>query len=111
MTNGRHPAADPDEPEGSPKEAGRLSRYLGRPLLLGFWCLVVWGTLYAGLFAFAALTEGPSQALARALGGPDDLVGVANLTTAAMAIIVWTFVGTIVLRRRQGRNGARGARP
>ena len=42
--------------------------YLGPAAAAGFWALVVWGTVYAVLFAFAALTEGPSRALARAVG-------------------------------------------
>jgi hypothetical protein len=102
MSDGRHaPLPDEDEPADQPAAAGRIARYVGRPLLLAFWTLVVWGTLYAALFAFAAAAEGPSRALARATTGPDRLVGIANLTLGAFALVVWTLVGAVVWRVRR----------
>jgi HAMP domain-containing protein len=102
-SDGRHEPKDDESPPPEPPEERRLVRYLGRPLLLAFWTLVVWGTLYAGLFAFAAATEGPSRALARATTGPDRIVGIANLTLAACALVVWVLVGAAVWRLRAGR--------
>ena len=102
-SEGRHPPRDEDAPASDPEDASRLARYLGRPLLLVFWTLVVWGTVYALLFAFAALTEGPSRALARATGGPDGAFGIVNLALAVVAVSVWAFLGLAVWRGRTER--------
>ena len=99
-SEGRHAVPDDDAPAGAPEDPGRPALYLGRPLLLVFWTLVVWGTVYALLFAFATLTEGPSQAFARATDGPDGAFGVANLALAAVAVAVWVAVGLTVARVR-----------
>jgi predicted neutral ceramidase superfamily lipid hydrolase len=107
MTNGRHPASDADEPEAE-AEAVRglgLGRYVGRPLLLAFWCLVVWGTFYAILFVAAVANEGPSLAFRRALAGPDRIVGTANLVLAGGAAVVWIVVAIVVRRARTARRG------
>jgi predicted neutral ceramidase superfamily lipid hydrolase len=101
MTNGRHPAEGADEPETA--AVSGLGRYLGRPLLLAFWCLVVWGTFYAILFVAAVAAEGPSLALQRALAGPDRIVGIANLVLAGGAAIVWVLVAVAVRRVRTPR--------
>ena len=99
-SEGRHAPRDEDAPAGDPEEAGRLARYLGRPLLLVFWTLIVWGTVYCVLFAIAVLTDGPSRALERAVTGPDWIFGVANLALAAVAVLVWIAVGLTVVRVR-----------
>jgi hypothetical protein len=99
-SEGRHAPKDEGSPPSEPPEQHRLARYVGRPLLLAFWTLVVWGTVYAALFALAVVTDGPSEALARATAGPDGVVGIANLTLAVVAVAVWAFVGTVVWRRR-----------
>ena len=99
-SDGRHAVPRDESPPPEPPEEHRLARYLGRPLLLAFWALVLWGTVYAALFVFAALTEGPSRAIARATAGPDRVVGIANLTLAVMAVAVWVIVGLTVVRVR-----------
>ncbi|MET0556278.1 MAG: hypothetical protein ABW221_24770 [Vicinamibacteria bacterium] len=100
-SEGRHPPKDEDAPAGDPAESSRLALYLGRPLLLVFWTLVVWGTVYAMLFAFAVLTDGPSRAVARAVGGPGGAYGIVNLSLAAVSVSVWAFVGVYLWRRRR----------
>ena len=97
---GRHAPKEDEPSSGDPESAHRLAFYLGRPLLLVFWTLVVWGTVYAILFAFALLTDGPSVSIARAVGGPDGALGIVNLALAAVAMAVWAFVGAVVWRRR-----------
>jgi predicted neutral ceramidase superfamily lipid hydrolase len=101
MTSGRHPAEGAEEPETA--AVSGLGRYVGRPLLLAFWCLVVWGTFYAILFVAAIATEGPSLALQRALAGPDRAVGIANLVLAGGAAIVWVLAAIAVRRVRAAR--------
>lgn len=103
-SDGRHAVPREESPPPEPPEEHRLARYLGRPLLLVFWTLVVWGTVYAASFAFAALTEGPSRAFARATTGPDRVVGIVNLTLAVVALGVWVTVGLTVMRVRAARS-------
>ena len=88
-------ARDPDEEW---REA--LVQLLGRPVLLIFWSLVLWGTLYGSLLIHAAATEGLRATLQRTLSGRDLLGGVANLTLAAGAAVVWIGVAVAVWRRR-----------
>lgn len=103
--DGRHPpVADDDTSASDPDDERRLARYVGRPLLFVFWTLVVWGTVYAVLFAFAVVTDGPGDALARATTGPDRAFGIANLTLASVAILVWITVGVAVARVRSPRD-------
>lgn len=100
MSTGRHaPREDDDAPAGDPDDR-RLTRYAGRPLLFVFWTLVVWGTVYAAVFLFAVLADGPRAAVARATAGPDGAVGVANLAVAVLAVGTWSVVGALLLRRR-----------
>ena len=105
-SDGRHAPRDDEASPSAPPDEHRLARHLGRPLLLAFWTLVVWGTVYAGLFAFAAVTDGPSDALARATTGPDGVVGIANLTLAVVAVAVWVLVGLTVVRVRSAPDAA-----
>ena len=88
-------ARDPDEEW---REA--LVQLLGRPVLLIFWSLVLWGTLYGSLLIHAAATEGLRATLQRILSGRDLLGGLANLTLAAGAAVVWIGVGVAVWHRR-----------
>ena len=99
-SDGRHAVPREESPPPEPPDEQRLARYLGRPLLLVFWTLVVWGTVYALLFAFAALTQGPSRALTRAVAGPTGVVGIVNITLAVVAVAVWVIVGLTVVRVR-----------
>ena len=78
----------------------RLRQVVGRPLLVAFWALVLWGTLYGGVLAHAALLDGPRAALARTLSGPDAGAGFLNLALAALAIAVWGFVAAAVWGNR-----------
>jgi len=93
-------ARDPDE-EGR----DRLVQLLGRPLLLIFWSLVMWGTFYGFLLAHA-FVEGPGTVLHRVLSGRDLLGGPLNLVLSAGAAVVWFAVGITIWRRRKTRRGA-----
>ena len=78
----------------TPEDEGRerLIQVVGRPLLVVFWALVFWGTLYAAAFLHAAFEDGPRAALERVLSGPDVGVGFVNLALAALAVLVWGLV-------------------
>jgi hypothetical protein len=94
-----------------------LSSAIGRPLLLAFWSLVLWGTLCDLILIEAAFVEGPRAALHRVLSGEDIAAGYANLALAAVAPVVWGLVGTAawpgrrptVGGRRENRRGGEGA--
>jgi hypothetical protein len=86
---------DPDEER---REA--LIQLVGRPLLLIFWSLVLWGTLYGLILIHAAFREGPSTVLQRVLAGRDLLGGLVNLTVAASAAVVWLGVAIVAWRNR-----------
>lgn len=73
---------------------------VGRPLLVVFWALVVWGTLYCGVFLYAAFVDGPRAALERTLFGRDVGAGLLNLALAGLAVVVWSLVGVIVWNSR-----------
>jgi hypothetical protein len=102
-SEGRHPPADEDAPAADPDDERPLARHLGRPLLFVLWTLVVWGTVYALLFAFAVVTDGPSDAVARATAAPGRLFGIVNLTLAGLALGVWALVGLALVRLRSDR--------
>jgi hypothetical protein len=73
---------------------------VGRPLLVVFWALVLWGTLYLFVFVHAALDEGPRVFLQRTLSGRDKLAGLANLGLAILAPVVWGLVGLAIWQHR-----------
>lgn len=100
---GRHPPGEDDAPGSDPDDERQLARSVGRPLLLVFWTLVVWGTVYGALFALAVVTDGPSDALDRATAEPGRIVGIANLSLAAIALGVWAFAGFTLVRLRSDR--------
>ena len=85
----------------------RLLQVVGRPLLLAFWSLVLWGGLYDFVLIRAAFVEGPRVVLHRVLSGGDIVAGFANLVLAALAPIVWGLVGIAI---RQGRTSAAARR-
>lgn len=89
-----------DELPPEPDDEHRIARLVGRPLLLVFWTLVVWGTVYALVFLVAVVGEGPGPALARATTGPGAVLGIANLALAALSTGVWAIAGTIAWRGR-----------
>jgi hypothetical protein len=60
--------------------------------------------VYGVLFAIAVLTDGPSRALERAVTGPHWILGMANLTLAAVAVVVWSSVAVAVWRVRATRS-------
>lgn len=81
-----------------------------RPLLVVFWALVLWGTLYCGLLVHAACVDGPRAALERALSGRDVGAGFLNLALVVVAVVVWSLVGMAVWSRRasEARRGEDG---
>jgi hypothetical protein len=91
-------AHDPAE-----KQRGAVVESLARSILLTFWSLVLWGTLYAILLIHAAAAEGPRAVLHRVLSGQDALGGCANLALAVAAAVVWIVVAVRVWRERRER--------
>lgn len=82
-----------------------LVQLVGRPLLLIFWSLVLWGTFYGLILIHAAIREGPRTVLQRVLAGRDLLGGLLNLELAASAAVVWLGVAIAGWRNRsRGRN-------
>jgi protein-S-isoprenylcysteine O-methyltransferase Ste14 len=77
-----------------------LFQLVGRPLLLIFWSLVLWGTLYGLILMHAAIREGPRTVLQRVLAGRDLLGGFLNLGLAASAAVVWLGVAIVAWRNR-----------
>lgn len=90
---------------------GALIPLVVRPLLLVFWSLVTWGTLYGLVLIHAAATEGPGPALRRIVAGRDLLGGLVNLALAGGAALVWLGIGVAVWwtrrsdRKRHGTGG------
>ena len=93
-------------------EAGEPHDFLryvvGRPLMLVFWALILWGTLYAGLFVQTVATAGLSEALRQVQSGRDALGGALNLGLAGTAVLVWTVVLTTAFRVYFRKRRARG---
>jgi hypothetical protein len=101
VSEGRSVSEEPS-PADDPEDRHELVRLVSRIALLSFWSLVVWGTLYAGVFAFGVLSEGPSRALARTARAPGWMPDYVNLTVSAVAVVVWVLAGVLVWRRRRG---------
>jgi type VI protein secretion system component VasK len=76
---------------------------IGRPLMLVFWSLILWGTFYGCALLYAVILRGPTVALKEAMAGRDRLAGVGNLTLTACAVVVWSFVGVAVWTVRRAR--------
>lgn len=87
-------------PEGRRRE--RILQVVARPLLLVFWALVLWGTLYCGVLLHAAFVDGPRAAIARTLSGRDLGAGLLSLALAALAVVVWGLAGVAAWRHRRG---------
>ena len=77
-----------------------------RPLLFVFWSLVLWGTFYGAALLYAVVREGPTAAVARALGGNDALAARANLALVGLAVLVWTAVALVVRAHRARRRSS-----
>jgi hypothetical protein len=78
----------------------RLLQVVAQPLLVVFWALVLWGTLYGAVLLYAALEDGPGAALERTLSGRDAGAGFLNLALVVVAVVVWASVGVAVWRSR-----------
>ncbi len=83
-----------------------LVRLLGRPILVVFWALVVWGTVYGVMLVQAAYAQGFGVVVASVLGGRDLLGGVANLVLTGTAALVWLGVAVAAWRGRVRRRTA-----
>lgn len=77
-----------------------LGQVLGRPLLLAFWALVLWGTVLAAATLHVVLVEGPAVVLRRVLSGADTAAGVTNLAVTTLALLVWGGAGIALWHRR-----------
>ncbi len=80
-----------------------LAYVVGRPLLLAFWSLIVWGTLYGAALLYAAILRGPAEAWQQAFSSGDQLAGVVNVSLALLAAIVWVTAGVVTWRARTKR--------
>ncbi len=76
---------------------------IGRPLMFIFWSLVVWGTLYGGVFTYRGITQGFAEAWAQARSGRDVFGGVLNIGLALWAMVVWSAASAAVWRARRAR--------
>jgi hypothetical protein len=80
-----------------------------RPLMLVFWSLVLWGTVYGSELALAVVREGPVRALERALSGASSL-GVLNVGLSGLAALVWSVCGIALYERRRRRRSTAAGR-
>lgn len=92
---------------GEPFPAARRSRIrdfllygVGRPLLLVFWSLVLWGTVILAALAWKAATAGPRAVLVAAQAQVTQAGGWVNLALASLALLVWTLVAGGIVGRR-----------
>jgi hypothetical protein len=83
-----------------PERKERLLLVVGRPLLVVFWALVLWGTLYGVVFLHVAFVDGPRAAFERSLSGRDVGAGFLDLALVVVAVVVWSVVGVTVWRSR-----------
>jgi hypothetical protein len=90
----------------SQKSRDVLVYVVGRPLLFVLWSLVAWGTVYGLVLLWAIVDRGPVAAFHQALS-TDAVGGVANLSLAGVAGLVWALVGLAVWRGRTRRRRAR----
>ncbi len=83
---------------------GVALRFFGRPALLAFWALVLWGSLLLGLALVEIPIDGVRAVLARLVPGHDASAWAwINLLTAALALVVWLMAaGLLVWSRRSG---------
>jgi hypothetical protein len=74
---------------------------IARPLLVVFWLLILWGTLYGVVFLDFVAERGAKRAFDQAMSGRDLLAGIGNLALAVGALIVWGIVGFAAWRSRR----------
>jgi hypothetical protein len=95
-----------DDASPPPTRAGAVVREaVGRPLLLVFWALILWGTIILGALAWKALTEGPRASLRAAqaqVAGP-SVWGWVNVSLASLSLLVFLLIAGGVLGRRDRR--------
>jgi hypothetical protein len=84
-----------------------LHSVIVRPLLLAFWLLILWGTVYGLAFLYSVAQAGPRGAFERVMAGPDRRAGVGNLALSACAGIVWGALGAALWRTRLRRTSTR----
>ena len=90
------------ERESPSEELGEwLRSVVWRPLLLGFWSFILWGTLYGIHFGVAVFQEGPTLALQRVLSGQDRAAGVFNVALSLCAVLTWLVVALAVSAKRR----------
>jgi type VI protein secretion system component VasK len=76
---------------------------LARLLMLVFWILVLWGTLYGLALMYTIVHAGPSEALRQAQSGRASAAGLTNLALSVLALVVWSLIGVAVWNRRVQR--------
>jgi hypothetical protein len=74
---------------------------VGRGLLFIGWTLVLWGTLVAGAMAWRSVQFDLATAVRMALRGASPEWGWINLSCAGLAVVVWTALGVLLVRRHR----------
>jgi hypothetical protein len=82
-----------------------------RTLMLIGWTLVFWGTLVAAAMAWRSVELGPAVAFRVALDDAGRDGGWISLSCAGLAVVVWTAVGVLLVRRRLGAPKAEASWP
>jgi hypothetical protein len=86
-------------PASAPEARG--DRPVARGLLFIGWTFVLWGTLVAGAVAWRSVQMGPAAAVTMALDGAGRDWGWVNLSCAGLAVVVWTALAVLLVRRRR----------
>jgi hypothetical protein len=91
----------------TPAQARRSRDFLvyavARPLMLVFWTLILWGTMYGCALLYRSATMGPATAVRQALSAPEAGVGLLNVILALSAVVVWVIVAVAAWQRRSQR--------
>jgi hypothetical protein len=82
-----------------------------RTLMLIGWTFVFWGTVVAGAMAWRSVEVGDAAAFRMALAGAGGDWGWISLSCAGLAVVVWTAVGVLLVRRGLGAPKAEASWP
>jgi hypothetical protein len=84
-----------------PQSSDFLVYAIGRPLMLVFWMLILWGTLYGSALLYRSVMNGPTAAVRQALSGGDATVGLVSLALSLCAAAVWTALAVGMWQKRR----------
>jgi hypothetical protein len=83
------------------QQSSRFFYVIVRPLMLVFWILVLWGTVYAWALLYAAFVSGSAMVFRQALAGRDGLAGLFNVVLSACAAVMWITLAIGIWQRRR----------